>query len=209
MGDIDVEFIPDTQSEDYEEPAFSFQAIKSATGKSYQSKEKIKKFEWKDEIVELSDDEGGKFAYSIGAKPSAKTAKQADSQVNQLIERAINILDRPKETPKQQEAAKSADRVFAEMLGGMLETIQDGQAKDSLKMELQRLIYETKYMSQNRGMQPSYYRNSGVQPGSAFHGMLGQEPNQPTFHCPSPLISTGSYNSSSRSGAEDERFKEL
>eukprot|EP00795_Rhopilema_esculentum_P003926 gene3924-15252_t len=207
---------------------------------------KIKKFEWKDEIVELvidlwqnqpllldashpnyhvkekwrncinaviaslddqsrprseSDDEGGKFAHSIGAKRSAKTAKQADSQVNQLIERAINVLDRPKETPKQQEAAKSADRVFPEMLGGML---KNNTREDFLKMELQLLIYETKYMSQNRGMQPSYYRNSGVQPGSAFHGMLGQDQNQPTFHCPSPHISTGSNNCSSRSGAEDE-----
>eukprot|EP00795_Rhopilema_esculentum_P015541 gene15541-6804_t len=53
MGNIDVESIPDTQSEDYEEPAFSFQAIKSAAGKPYQSRRKVKKFEWKDKIVEL------------------------------------------------------------------------------------------------------------------------------------------------------------
>lgn len=153
-----------------------------------------------------SDDDGSSLAYNVEMKSYVKTAKQADSQVNQLIEKAIDILDKPKEAPKQQ---KSADGIFAEMLGGMLETIPEGQAKDFLKMELQRLVYETKYMSPNRGIPQRYPRNFGAQSGLPFSGMLGEDPYQQTFNCPSPQLSTGSYQSSNRSSSGDDRYKEL
>eukprot|EP00795_Rhopilema_esculentum_P004181 gene4181-20367_t len=118
MGDIDIEFIPDTQSEDYKEPAFSFQAIKSATGKSYQSKKKIKKFEWKDEIVELVIDLWQNQTLLFDAShPNYRVKEKRRYCINAII---ASLDD-------QTEVAKSADRVFAEMLGGMLETIQDGQ----------------------------------------------------------------------------------
>ena len=159
------------------------------------------------------DDESRKSAYSLGGRPSAKATRIFDANIrNQLMEKAINFLDKPKELPKEAKTPKSADMVFGEMLSGTLETIPDGQAKDILKIELQKLVCETKYMAAQRVMPQNYQRYFAQQPASNFSAMIGQEPYQPNIFGSSPRTtngSTSSFTSSKSDLGESSDYTEI
>ena len=143
------------------------------------------------------DDESRKSAYSLlGGKPSGEATRMFDVNIrSRLMEKAMNILDKPNELPKEAKIPKSADKVFGEMVSGTLETRPDGQAKDILEIELQKLVYETKYMAAQRVMPQNYQRNVVQQPVSNFSAMIGQEPYQPNIFASSPQTTNGSTSS--------------
>ncbi len=106
-------------------------------------------------------------AYPTDNRPSAKSAKMVETnRSNDLIETAIKVLNRPKERPKPVEPRppNSADQLFGEMIVKMLETIQEGESKDLLKMDIQRLIFETKYKAATPGNMYSRYPQQPQQP---------------------------------------------
>ena len=72
------------------------------------------------------------------------------NKTNELIETAINVLNRPRTaTPCVQiENPRTADTLFAKMVGKVMGDIPDGHAKDMLKLDIQKKIYETKYSTQ-------------------------------------------------------------
>ena len=100
----------------------------------------------------------GDYAYQVENAPSPKSARKMEVyKTNQLIETAITALNKPKE-PCNPAAniSKTADQLFAEMIGKQLESINEGQVKDFLKMEIQKLVYETKYSAPRDSMVESY-----------------------------------------------------
>lgn len=124
-------------------------------------------------------------AYDIeSAAPSAKSTRKIETaRTNQLIEDAINVLNRPVEKPKPVETNKTGDQLFSEMICKQLETMNEGQEKDFLKMNIQRLIYEAKYFS-NTGRQQQASVAAGVY---SYSGNTGQFTNNndifnPTFY---------------------------
>ncbi len=150
-------------------------------------------------------------AYSIDNKPSSKSAKQMEvNKTNQLIETAINVLSKPKENPKKVEKTLSADHVFGDMIVKMLETINEGESKDFLKMEIQRLIFETKYRGGAQHMFAQMHqhqqRNAGMHSRmqSPHNGVgLRHEPYQtPSYGSNSPQTPFGSVSRCSSNNSD-------
>lgn len=155
----------------------------------------------------------GDYAYQVENSPSAKSARKMEVyKTNQLIETAITALNKPKEPYiPPANVSKTADQLFAEMIGKLLETIDEGQAKDFLKMEIQKLVYETKYSTPKHNMFHSL-PNSFPQAKNVSHNLrsmspsygtlVGQEAQLPSTYglaCGSPQMSHPSSRSSNSS----------
>ena len=99
--------------------------------------------------VNQNNDADNSFAFTPQNGPSTKSARRMDiNRTKELISTAIDVLNKPKEAQTiNQPKVKSTDSLFAEMIGNMLEEIPNGQGKDMLKIEIQRMLYATKYNS--------------------------------------------------------------
>ena len=76
--------------------------------------------------------------------PSKKASKKCDAfkntQTNELIKEATNTLKNLNELKTQHSSSKTADDIFCEMIAAHLKTMNEGAAKEFLKLDIHRAI---------------------------------------------------------------------
>ena len=76
--------------------------------------------------------------------PSKKASKKCDAfkntQTNELIKEATNTLKNLNELKTQHSSSKTADDIFCEMIAVHLKTMNEGAAKEFLKLDIHRAI---------------------------------------------------------------------
>eukprot|EP00795_Rhopilema_esculentum_P017071 gene17071-8589_t len=99
-------------------------------------------------------DDAKDYAYPVNNTPSAKSAKKIEAaKTNELLETAISVLKRPRQTPEHKD--RTADRLFGEMVSKMLEEIPDGYAKDMAKIDIQKMLLQLKHSGHQQQQQIS------------------------------------------------------
>ena len=79
------------------------------------------------------------YAYPVDNTPVSKSAKKMEARrTNELIETAINALNRPKQAVANtaETEVRSANKIFGVMVWRMWEEIPDGYAKDMVKIDI-------------------------------------------------------------------------
>ena len=95
--------------------------------------------------------------------PAAEVMKEATSVLKSLSQR--NQVKENLPPPQQpMTPGKSSDEFFGETIGKLMAEIPDGMNKDMLKLEMQNLIYKTKYCPTYGTYQPTTYFQALFQP---------------------------------------------
>ena len=66
-------------------------------------------------------------------------------QADLLIESGVEVLNALKHTQNQSDQRRPQDFKFGDLIGSKLEQTPPGPIKDMLKIDIQKLIYQTKY----------------------------------------------------------------
>ena len=112
-------------------------------------------------------DDSKDYAYPVNNTPSAKSAKKIEAaKTNELLETAISVLKRPRQTPEHKD--RTADRLFGGMVSKMLEEIPDGYAKDMAKIEIQKMLLQLKRSGHQQPQQQQISRQQMMYEPSRF-----------------------------------------
>eukprot|EP00794_Sanderia_malayensis_P017913 gene17913-19690_t len=149
-------------------------------------------------------------AYDVECAPSAKASKKMEIlKTNQLLDKAIRVLNEPApfEKPKPVESF-TADQLFGDIICKQLQTMQEGQMKDLLKMNIQRLIYEAKYPNVGCRQQTGVYNHHLVNTGqfnSSSDMPAQQDSPRPPSNCSMYPRSNSTLSSTSQPSFQIER----
>ena len=79
------------------------------------------------------------------SKPSKSDGTNQNCQADLLIELGGEVLNTLKHKANQSDQRRSQDFQSGDLVGCELEQIPPGPIKDMLKLDIQKLIYQTKY----------------------------------------------------------------
>ena len=79
------------------------------------------------------------------SKPSKSDGTNQNAQADILIKSGVEVLNALKHKAVQSNQRRSQDFKFSDLNGSELEQIPQGPIKDMLKIDIQKLIYQTRY----------------------------------------------------------------
>ena len=101
-------------------------------------------------------------AVSNKTKLTKSGGTNQNCQADLLIQSSVEVLNALKQKANQSHQRRSEEFKFGDLTGSELEQIQPGPIKKMLKLDMQKLIYQTKYSNLQIVSSSQTYQNFGI-----------------------------------------------